>query len=614
MQHGSEASRAFRSIPTHVHIGILTFAILCLELTLIRWTGGQMRAFAYFANIVLIGAFLGLGLGCGLGRKGKDLLGWTFPLLLLLSVPLALAESLNITNLHFPDRSVALWGGEGINASPAEVVRNLAIFLGVWALIVAVFFCLGTRLGRLFRDAGPKKSLKAYSWDLGGSIAGVVAFAVLTVSSSPPAAWFLFSLVPLLWIGFSRTALLCFPLILALAYHSHGEAIYSPYNRIDVIHQDEGSIHYKLRVNRDFHQVIHDLRTESVEQLSGKQRSEADFFKRVYDLPFALLEGGESALIVGAGTGNDAAAALRNGYSDVTAVDIDPLILDLGSELHPEQPYQNGAKPVVRDARAYFATAEPESFDLVSFGLLDSHAMVASMSSLRIDNFVYTRQSIEQAWALVKPGGALVISFSVFSGEWIANRLRWTIFEATGQDPVTIFHGMHYGLTFFVNKGATQINSAAVGEFESLALSYPQQAVRISDDDWPFLYTRPGVFPWLYLGVLALVVLTSVVGTRIFYREENEKSAWDPAMFFLGAGFLLLETRGITAMSVLAGSTWIVNAAVFLGVLSMALLATLLVRVYSGFNSKLLFGLLIASCIGLYFFELGALNQFDVLT
>ncbi|NNL94955.1 MAG: hypothetical protein HKO64_04990, partial [Xanthomonadales bacterium] len=102
MQHGSEASRAFRSIPTHVHIGILTFAILCLELTLIRWTGGQMRAFAYFANIVLIGAFLGLGLGCGLGRKGKDLLGWTFPLLLLLSVPLALAESLNITNLHFP--------------------------------------------------------------------------------------------------------------------------------------------------------------------------------------------------------------------------------------------------------------------------------------------------------------------------------------------------------------------------------------------------------------------------------------------------------------------------------------------------------------------------------
>jgi hypothetical protein len=43
--------------------------------------------------------------------------------------------------------------------------------------------------------------------------------------------------------------------------------------------------------------------------------------------------------------------------------------------------------------------------------------------------------------------------------------------------------------------------------------------------------------------------------------------------FLLGAGFLLLETRGVTELSLLFGSTWIVNAVVIAAFLTMALLA-----------------------------------------
>ena len=48
-------------------------------------------------------------------------------------------------------------------------------------------------------------------------------------------------------------------------------------------------------------------------------------------------------------------------------------------------------------------------------------------------------------------------------------------------------------------------------------------------------------------------------------------------MFFLGAGFMLLETKGVVHMALLFGSTWIVNSIVFAAILLMALLGNLYV-------------------------------------
>src|SRR5439155_1188130 len=141
-------------------------------------------------------------------------------------------------------------------------------------------------------------------------------------------------------------------------------------------------------------------------------------------LPFSLTNERESALVVGAGTGNDVAAALRSGFKRVVSVDIDPLIMKIGKELHPERPYDDPrATRVVNDARAYFEQNADKRFDVVCFGLLDSHAMFSAMSSLRLENYVYTRESIRSAWRLVKPGGVLTVSFSIYTGEWLSDRL-----------------------------------------------------------------------------------------------------------------------------------------------------------------------------------------------
>jgi hypothetical protein len=48
-------------------------------------------------------------------------------------------------------------------------------------------------------------------------------------------------------------------------------------------------------------------------------------------------------------------------------------------------------------------------------------------------------------------------------------------------------------------------------------------------------------------------------------------------MFFLGAGFMLLETKGVVHMALLFGSTWVVNSIVFFAILVMVLLSNLYV-------------------------------------
>src|SRR3954469_17884976 len=77
-------------------IACVTFGTLALELALIRWTSAQVRVFAYFSNVVLICAFLGIGLGVALGRRRPGLVHTVLPCLLLLALPLAFSVPLDL--------------------------------------------------------------------------------------------------------------------------------------------------------------------------------------------------------------------------------------------------------------------------------------------------------------------------------------------------------------------------------------------------------------------------------------------------------------------------------------------------------------------------------------
>lgn len=606
--------------PRALDVAICTFAILALELGLIRWIGGQIRIVAYFSNLILLAAFLGMGLGVALGRRRPNLVHWALPAMAVLCAVLAFSGPLHIMNVQFPDPTISLWGGETRASNIWQFLAVTGMIAAIFWAVAAIFALIASPLGKLFDQIAP---LRAYTADIAGSLAGIVAVTLVSATGAAPWQWIALGILPLLW--FSRTALsvACAGLALLFAVFSARGAFFSPYNRIDlearsapIRQEDPLRREWEMNVNRDYHQHVADYSNARVAVEIQNPRSRIPYYQMVYELPFRLRPKGTAALVVGAGTGNDVAAGLRAGYPSVTAVEIDPTILVLGRLLHPENPYADArVRTVNDDARAFFQRSDAQ-FDVISYGLVDSHAMFSAMSSLRLDNYVYTVQGIRAGWQHVRDGGVMAISFSVYAGPWIEQRLLRTIREATGITPALVRHNMDRGAFFIVGKSVDL--SALPAELKARVVEHPtiDESIRMPTDDWPFLYMRPGTFPFGYLTVLLIIGVTATLAIRRVYRSASGDAArgntFDLTMFLMGAGFMLLETRMVTELSLLFGSTWIVNACVFGGVLVMVLLANLWVSKRAPASLGKWFVPLIASIVITWAVGAGVLNAFDI--
>src|SRR5438309_11105736 len=73
----------------------LSFLLLFLELALIRWTGSNVLYLSYFSNFVLLGSFLGIGVGFLRARSRKNLFPFA-PVLLAALVAFVLAFPVEI--------------------------------------------------------------------------------------------------------------------------------------------------------------------------------------------------------------------------------------------------------------------------------------------------------------------------------------------------------------------------------------------------------------------------------------------------------------------------------------------------------------------------------------
>lgn len=605
LANGDWAER--RREPAALLIALTTFGILALELAMIRWTSSQIRVFAYFNNLVLIGAFLGMGLGVALGRRWPGLVYLILPALLIVALPLAFSEQLGLVHLRFPDRSVLLWGGARMDADLGLFVRSLSIFLSLFSGIVLVFAFTGAPLGYLFARL---TVLKAYTADLWGSLLGILVFAGAAWLEAGPAVWLALGALPFAWLARSYLAGGFAIAIIALAQFSVKDAVFSPYNRI-ALHTDS-QLSLELEVNRDFHQYLHDFSAARLADptLPAENRDLLLMLKELYDLPFSLNAIRGSALVVGAGTGNDVQAALRNGYQRVTSVDIDARIIAIGRTSHPEKPYSNPrVVTVVDDARSFFGKSSEGQFDVVCYGLLDSHAMSSAMSTLRLDNYVYTEEGIRAAWSHVSPEGHLSLAISCTAGRWFFERMYWTITRATGQEPIAFYSPLHASTaTFIVPRSGVGLNSAEIAKRTRVQSEFASENVTTPSDDWPFLYVRPGVFPWGYIVALGFVLILAVVTVPKAFAMKRGGGDFDGPLFLMGAAFLLIETRGVTSMSLLFGSTWIVNAAIFSGILVMVLLANLAVRRWELRNYTPWFFALFGAVAFLYLFPVSWLQ------
>jgi hypothetical protein len=104
-------------------------------------------------------------------------------------------------------------------------------------------------------------------------------------------------------------------------------------------------------------------------------------------------------------------------------------------------------------------------------------------------------------------------------------------------------------------------------------------------DDHPFPYLQtpsvPDLYVWSGLLVLALS-LAAVAGVSLIGQPDKGASVREVVgfadLFFMGVAFMLLETKSVVQFALLFGTTWLVNALVFLGVLGSVLVTVAVSR------------------------------------
>ncbi len=605
---------------------------LFLELLMIRWVSSEIRIFAYFKNFVLIACFLGFGLGSHLSNRPIRLGVMLLPiawLALLIKLPFPPLRQL-VSEL--PDylgafSSVHIWSVPSMSftlQSIKTLAGAMAIVVPIFAMIALLFVPVGQLVAWYLERA--RHGITAYTVNVGASLAGILLYTLLCFYYQPPAVWFLIGGLTLALFLFplrrlAATALLVFVLCAGLAHISPAgrTVLWSPYQKLTVSEwrdKDGSVIGHNINTNDSWYQVVINLSSSFVAAHPHLLRG-VPIEWNAYNIPYHFVANPPSVLVLGAGTGNDVAAAVRNGAGRVVAVEIDPLILQEGKRLHPEQPYDSPkVHAVLNDARAYVQNSS-ERFDLILFSLLDSHTTSSHFSNIRIDNYVYTVEALAAAKKLLKPDGLLVMKFWV-DRPWIAGRLQASLTQVFGQPPLQLEAEPSYtteGSFFISGSEATLRRALANPQLRDYVDGHSKMNITpapVTTDDWPYFYQeKPGlpVSVALISLIIALVCTLAVRGTGQLGLTGSSalghRTHWH--FFFLGAAFLLLEAQIVSKMALLFGTTWMVNSVVISALLLLIMLGNTIVSRYPQIPVLLPFAGIWISVLVAYFTPLESL-------
>lgn len=587
--------------------------LLYLEVALLRWMGAYVPFASFFTHHVLLGALLGVSLGFFLSGRPEGFLRRSPWVLLGTLLCGALfhglhAEGMLGVRVGDPSRPDRLFFG---TIWPSWKAKRLALPVEVTllaAFVGSTWVCagLGQRLGQLLGEVPGR--LRGYGIHLVGCVFGTLAFALASAQGCSPGLAFLPALLVLgieirgiaavravgTWLGLS----LCAGLMLWMDRPEEGfERIWSPYSRIDY-----GSEQRVVHASGIGHQQI-------VDQGRAGQ---------AYGLPYALVEasdgsGPERVLVLGSGTGNDVAMALARGAQWVDAVEIDPVLAELGRRYHPDRPYQDPRVHLtIEDGRRFLETSE-ESYDLIVFGLVDSLTLHSSYGSVRLESYLFTREAFEAARDRLRPGGRIALLNYLRSG-WLALRVAALCEEVFGHPP-RLFSLPHRDritdrmepddALSVILAGAPSVDRVEIGGVVHRSAELDPSSQPLPTDDWPYPYLRERAIPPQNLRALAGLLLCGaglLLGARAPVLGSLRRR-----YLFLGIGFALIEATSIGRLAAVFGTTWQVHAAVVSGVMALSLLGTLFAGWCRGMPVGLLYGGLFGALVSSACFDAAAL-------
>jgi hypothetical protein len=586
---------------------LLSFTMLFLELALIRWSGSNVLYLSYFSNFVLLGSFLGIGIGFLRANQPRDLSQYA-PVSLAALVLFVWFAPIDI-KIGGTGSNVFIGGNSSLSGLPREVILPV-----IFILVAVTLAFIAEGVARTFSKFEP---LDAYKYDLMGSILGIIGFSVVSFLRVPPIGWGLivaavFVAVRLPMPDRRELAVVLIPLVLVLGVlgrESLSENTYwSPYYKVKAVPTGpEGNLFvFVNRIGHQLHQEV--VETDDDAGVGGPLGT------RVYDMakPADLDE----VLIIGAGGGNDVAAALMKGAKHVDAVEIDPKLYELGKAEHPNKPYDDPRVDIhIDDGRAFLERTN-KKYDLILLALPDSLTLVSGQSSLRLESYLFTKEALATARQQLTPDGAFAM-YNYYREDWLTDRFAGTLNEVYGETPCesSVGRGDVKFAIFVASNESSSLDCPGSGgqlgaprKWEPLTSDVAGPAT----DDHPFPYLREDTLPTFYVGTILLILLASLLMIRGAAGSLKPMLQYAD-LFFMGLAFLLLQTKGVVQFALLFGTTWFVNALVFLGVLISVLIAVFISQRFTIRRPEPLYVLLFAGLVLAWVVPLDALLELDVV-
>ena len=395
-----------------------------------------IRLLAYFSNFILLASFLGIGVGCLLASSRTRLFRW-FP---ALQAAVILAVYYFRLEISVPTAG-SIYFSSGTSDKSVVLVESTMLLPLLFVAVAALFVTMAQRMGREMAALPPLARLHTQHCRQPGRRSGVCGhFVAPAVAGRGGSGWR--SSRPSRCSFWSepatdgalpastgqRQSLAGVAVSLALLAISLGivqvmarGAIWSPYYKITV---GKGWRRHGGGGEQHLPPVDGPGRAEGILLSVAVRR-----LRRLFD----------DVLILGAGSGTDVAAALRHGAKHVDAVEIDPAILRLGRERHPDRPYSDPRVTLVNDDARHYLRTTTKKYDLVVFALIDSLTMQSSFSGVRLESYMFTTESFRAVRDHLKPNGLLVV-YNYFRERWLVDRLANTAAAAFGQEPRVHVH------------------------------------------------------------------------------------------------------------------------------------------------------------------------------
>lgn len=396
----------------------------------------------HFSYLIISTALLGfaaagtmVSLATGFFKKHHQVVLWIFALALAAVIPLAFLLSQRIPF----DELQIIWDR-----------RQIAYLGGYYLLYMLPFFFAGGFVSLAFTVTVDNPQ-RVYFWNMTGSALGAAAAVLIMYASSPEklvlAAGAAAAVAAfLLAAGLSRAHLLatlvfavtavsalglCEPLALKIRVSPHKVLTqyaafpgaqrlatrYSPLAKLDVV-QAAGiryfpglSIAYQGTLPQQILIVTDADGLSPINHFGGPQ-DPCHYDYLTSALPYHLI-GKPRVCIIGAGGGADVAQALALGASQITAVELNPQVIELVRNEFAEFSGGLYRRPDVLVASAEarnFLQMTRQHFDIISISLLDSFAAASAGVYALNENHLYTLEAVEKTLGRLSGRGLLSIT------------------------------------------------------------------------------------------------------------------------------------------------------------------------------------------------------------